>query len=92
MVAVIPAQIRTECGSGQFQMQTITPMRLSGSGGNTEGLGRKIADGGTVTVLDRFNSAVGIDAPERKQPFSTHGIKAAPWGWRKRTSVSWEKC
>ena len=36
----------------------------------------KIADGDTVTVLDEFNRQhrirlVGIDAPERKQPFST---------------------
>jgi endonuclease YncB( thermonuclease family) len=57
----------------------------------------KIADGDTLTVLDRSNRQhkirlVGIDAPERKQPFHTKSRQnLADLVFGKEVAVEWHK-
>ena len=57
----------------------------------------KIADGDTLTVLDRLNRQhkvrlIGIDAPERKQPFSTISRQnLANLVFGKKVRVEWYK-
>ena len=72
-------------------------MRLPGPGKNPEGQSRQERDGDTLTILDKSNRQhkirlIGIDAPERKQPFGTVSRQnLADLVFGKAVAVEWHK-